>query len=83
MGHFNEMTEKIFFVFESYCTELFFQKPGYNCSKMPGRWKIINSVSSEIKTAFRIILLGITITVILEGCYYCMSKFFLYYYCLF
>ena len=38
--------------------------------------KIINSVSSEIKATFCIILLGVTITVILESCYYCMSKLF-------
>ena len=72
---------KIYFLYVR--AKLFFQKPGSNCFKMPGRWKIINSVSLEIRTAFCIILLGMTITVILEGCYYCTNKLFWYYYCLF
>lgn len=66
---------KIYFLYLR--AELFFQKPGSNCSEMPGRWKIINSVSFGIKTTFCIVLLGGTITVIQEGCSYCMSKLFL------
>lgn len=48
-----------------------------NCSKMPGRRKIINSVSSDIKTTFCTRLLRDTITVIQEGCYCCMRKLFI------